>query len=310
MIKKRWITSLKTATILVAVLGAGCAPVQPLPHQIPLLTKEGQGEVPVPLKIPINADVFVDPTQYRSSQNIATVSLKGRPIAGVVNHHALAPDLLTRFFRELHAARPDVTRFIMLSPDHFKRGSSPVTVGAFDYTTHGHSIKVDEDAITTLERSGATPASRQMMEGEHGIGALLPFLAREYPGDIQLIPIAIRSDVSRNDIAEFGKALAPFIDDHTFIIVSSDMSHYLTEAEALKNDITTGQWLTSRDLTAMSRATDDYTDNGPAFVALFSLLKTMKLELTFEQIDHSISTRYGGDPKYTTSYITGVWSVR
>lgn len=323
--QRNLIQSLMTAAILVAVLGSGCEgrSIRGIPVLSPAelaslkqssakngytpdLTKVGDAEK----RIPVNADAFIDASRFRSSANISTVALHGKPIAGVVNHHALASDLLTRFFRELHASRPDVTRFIIIAPDHFKRGSSPITIGTFDYTTEGRTIAIDNVAVEQLQRAGATSASRLMMEGEHGVGALVPFLAREYPSNSTIVPVAIRSDVSRALAADFGNTIASLVDDHTFVIVSSDMSHYLSESEALTNDVATEKWLSSRDATAMGRATDDYTDNGPAFVALFSLLETKKLKPTFERIDHSISTKYGGDPTNTTSYINGVWNIK
>lgn len=328
--QKKPIQSLMTAAILVAVLGSGCQSLSPIRDTQTLpssefatpekASAENQNIPETPTgtasvadgqqRVPVNADSFLDVVRFRSSANVPTTSLRGKPIAGVVNHHALASDMLTRFFRELRAARPDVTRFIILSPDHFKRGTSPISVGTFDYTTEGETVRVDRKAVESLLKDGATAGSRPMMEGEHGIGALMPFLVREYGSGVTFIPIAIRSDVSRRLVADFGKTLASHVDDHTFIIVSSDMSHYLTESQALTNDIATEKWLLSRDMTAMSRANDDYTDNGPAFVALFSFFNAKTLKPTFERIDHSISTKYGGDPTNTTSYITGVWGIQ
>lgn len=329
----RLIKSLKTAAILVAVLGSSCAESRGSsirggavlsPPELasleqssvknghtPDLTEEAMMIATSDRKqARVNADLFLDKGQFLLSANVMSTALLGRPIAGVVGHHVLTSDLIARFFKELHASRPDVTRFIILSPDHFKQGTDAISVGAFDYATNGRTISVDSEAVAQVESFGATLGSRAMMEREHGIGALIPFIAREYKTDFTVVPIAIRADVNRDRIKAFGADLASLLDDHTFVIVSSDMSHYLPEAIALKNDIATETWLSNRDSNAMSRASDDYTDNGPAFVALFSLLASKKLELSFQRIDHTISSRYGGSLEYTTSYINGVWSTR
>jgi len=259
--------------------------------------------------IPINADTFVDHNRFLATGSATGTKLVGAPIAGVVNHHVLAADLISRFFRTLKASRPGVTRFIILSPDHFKAGTDTVEVGDVAFTSDGKTVKTDADAVKLLtSRRVASLADPYLFEKEHGIGALMPFLIRDFP-DASVVPIVIRGDVPRDRMDALGVELAHLIDGKTFVIVSSDMSHYLAEGEALRNDIRTTSWLASLDRDRFRSATDDYTDSGPALIAISSMFDGLKSKPTFTVIGHSISSRYGGDPSYTTSYIDGFWTV-
>lgn len=253
----------------------------------------------------INTDVFLDIPRFRISQATSAAKISGRPIAGVVNHHVLASDLLARFFSTLRAARPDIRRIVILSPDHFKSGDATISIGRENYASQGKNIAVDGTAVETLTRLGvAVTGSRRLFEREHGIGALVPFIAETFP-EIKIVPIAIRADVNRSDAEKLGRSIKSLVDENTFILISSDMSHYLSEEDALAHDRETLSWLETLDADNFKKATDDNTDNGPSLVALSALFEKIGLKPTFRELDHSISSRYGGMKNNTTSYITG-----
>lgn len=320
----RPLTILKTATIAVAVFGAGCQMKSPAIPPTAIETSSSsssflrrtsvssvepqESTLVSEVSIPINADVFLDKARFHDSANVTSTVFTGLPIAGVVNHHALASDFLQRFFNSLCDARPDLKRVIILAPDHYRQGSEPISIETFPYVTQGYVVPLDTEVLTALQEQKISAGSRAMFEREHGIGALIPFFARACP-EVKIVPLAIRSDASPELLSSLTAKLAPFMTTDTFIVVSADMSHYLAEDEALRNDLTTETWLQTLDETAMLSATDDFTDNGRSFTVLFSFLKQLGQPIAFERIDHSISSRYGGDPTFTTSYLTGVWSV-
>lgn len=253
----------------------------------------------------IDADRFLDLLRFRLSDAVAGKKIAGLPIAGIVNHHVLASDLLARFFKSLYLSRPDLKRMIIISPDHFKRGNYALGFGDVDYKTNGKIISADQALAKAVEKKLPEFKSAFLAE-EHGIGALIPFIAREFP-DISVLPIMIRADASRAELASLGQELAPFMDGQTAVIISADMSHYLSDGQALKNDETTLSWLFQNNSEALFRADDDYVDNGPALFALFAMFEELKIEPHFTLLDHSISSRYGGSRENTTSYITGFW---
>lgn len=256
---------------------------------------------------PINAMKFVDVQTVHFAVTSTDVVGSGRVVAGVVNHHVLAVDVLARFWASIAAARPDVTRIIIISPDHYARGTHPISVHERTYLTQDGNVTIDATATRELltdpnigEENGT------MFENEHGIGALMPFMHHALP-QARVVPIAIRGNCDIGSAMRLGDEIRKITDDHTLVVVSSDMSHYLDEKTALTNDISTEHWFETRDVTAMEKATDRNTDNGLGFVALFEFLGEKQSKFT--RIDHRISTEYGGPIDNTTSYITGVWGA-
>ncbi|MBU1034343.1 AmmeMemoRadiSam system protein B [Patescibacteria group bacterium] len=258
-------------------------------------------------RIPIDADRFLDLLRFRLSDAIACKKIEGRPIAGVVNHHALASDLLARFFKSLKLSRPDLKRLIIISPDHFKQGYQAVGFGDVDYQSDGKIIKTDKVLAETFKKE-LPEFDNEFLLKEHGIGALIPFAAREF-SDLSILPIVVRADASRSELIKLGQKLASIMDGQTMVIISADMSHYLSAEQALKNDEVTLSWFLHNDGNALFRASDDNIDSGPALLALLTMFEQLKIEPQFTLLNHSISSRYGGSQDNTTSYITGFWAA-
>jgi len=72
-----------------------------------------------------------------------------------------------------------------------------------------------------LESSHLAPAIDTAETWEHSVEVEIPFLQRTL-GPFELVPV-VCGDV---DPARAAKALAPFVDDRTLIVASSDLSHY------------------------------------------------------------------------------------
>lgn len=258
---------------------------------------------------PISTLPFIEPKQFEKSWSAAdsVKALVGKPVAGVVNHHFLAADLMARFFRTLRLSRSGIKRFIIISPDHFRTGRGAVSVTDRVYSTPDGDVLVASSSVRTLIDSGfATLENGEMFELEHGNGALVPFIRHEFP-DVEIVPIAVRGDIDRKAAMNFGQVMVDTFDDSTFILVSSDMSHYLPETQALKNDEATIRAFGSLDADFLSTATDDFVDNGVGLLILKTALGEDGRRLSFRLIDHSISSRYVSDETSTTSYINGFW---
>lgn len=275
----------------------------------PSTGRSGRGD-PAPTYPPIDTLHFLDlPRFFAASQIPApTIPSTGLVVAGVVNHHVLAVDLLERFAKGLRAARPDAKRIIILSPDHFHAGRAALSTHVRAYQTPSGLVPIDEEAVQYLSEHGVAVDNEGMFENEHGVGALVPFLHRAFP-DLRLIPIAIRGETDDEALVRLAHTLVPLLDDETLIVVSADMSHYLKEDVALKNDEQTLRWLQALDAKAFDTATDDYVDNGSSFVVLAHTLEERHQKPRFTLFDHNISSHYAGSPDNTTSYLTGVWSV-
>lgn len=252
----------------------------------------------------IDADKFLVPELYEPAWSAALETHTCQPYRGaIVNHHALASDLIVKIVRELALCRPQTGTIIILSPDHFNAGSAPVTTHRKSYATAGSSVSVDEKSIDRLRQ--AIPSAGEsvaLFEREHGIGVLIPFLHRVLPKAV-IVPVVVKSSITNVQRAELAKWLEDESKRGNFILVSSDMSHYLDDSVAIKNDETTKRALVDSDSVFFSSAKDAFTDNGPAIAATIEALRPKRWLL----IDQTISNDYAGSSGFTTSYLVGFW---
>ncbi|MFO0764695.1 MAG: AmmeMemoRadiSam system protein B [Patescibacteria group bacterium] len=224
--------------------------------------------------------------------------------AGIVNHHALASDLLAKSAKTLEACRPDLETLVIISPDHFYRGTQALTTAIATYRTD--SLTVKTDAVLQQELLEAVPTMGQqpdVFKKEHGIAALVPFYAHEF-NDLKIVPITVKGHVSEAE----AKSLTDWLEKtlkrpKTFVLISADMSHYLSKEQALANDEKTLRALGQNDAAFFADASDDFTDSG---VQIALILKALG-RTTWHTVDHKISTDYTNDRSNTTSYIMGFW---
>lgn len=309
--------SLTAAALVAAALGMGCAPPKPAAGPSAATGAAADGSlVPHdraaglrPSPRPIDAAVFIDVRRFAAvwTPPQAAERVEDGVVAGVANHHFLAADLIARFFASLRASRPDIRRFIIVSPDHFLSGRGAVSVHGRDYATPVGTLASDQEFVAGLVSStDATLENGAMFEAEHGVGVFAPFIRRGFP-EAEIAGIAVQGTMDRVAAKAFGRKLAALADDRTFILVSSDMSHYLSEAQALANDQETIGKLAAFDERFFASAKDGHIDNGVGLVILAGYLEAKGIKPTFRLLDHEISSDYGADRLSTTSYINGFW---
>ena len=246
---------------------------------------------------------FVNQNVLRQALNTESEIIPQKPVAGVVNHHVLAADLQARFFKSLHNVEPDIKTFYIISPDHFSAGKG-ISCHYNNYKTAFGEVEINKSKLNILLEKGCVLMDGQNFSNEHGVGALLPYIKYYFP-DAKVVPIFIHIDYPKNRLVKFGADLSNMITDDDFVVVSSDMSHYLTDEQARENDLQTKSWLANHEWKLLTNASDEYTDSAAGFAILQGLFN--KDEVYFSELDYAVSTDYGADPKNTTSYITGFY---
>ncbi len=254
----------------------------------------------------IPADLFLDRARFEQARFSKSALIDPKDCknlrGALVNHHALASDLLWRLFQRLVICRPEVKRIIILSPDHFFQGRSPITTAAVRYEFRQRFVESDASVIAKLVREQVAKSDPLLFRREHGIGALIPFIESFFP-EAKIVPIAIRSDVSQSETERLSEALKSLMDEQTLLIVSSDMSHYLPERTARQKDRETQRAFEASDAGFFWKAKDDHLDFGKG---VWIALQTLSPE-KFKLLDQGVSTSYGGSAAYTTTYFTGIW---
>lgn len=291
-----------------ALMGAGCW----YPERKEILSvipSEAEGSLPVEITDSfIDADRFAIPeldAQATRRLNGEDTFVCGAFRAGIVNHHVLASDLLAGFFRVLKRCRPDLSRFIILSPDHNLAAQSTAVTHRLPYRAGGRDVASDSEAFARLVET--VPFVREqpaLFEREHGVGAFVPFLADAFP-DAILVPVVLRQSSTATERERLAAWLADESNDPaTFIVVSADMSHYLSEQRAKSNDQFTKRALETGDEAFFQTTNDDFTDNGKSIAVV---IRALGEGTRWYLLGQSLSSAYAGSPLFTTTYLVGFW---
>lgn len=122
-------------------------------------------------------------------------------------------------------------RVIVLAPDHRIGFSGGAISDVEAYETPLGLIPLSKDAGRLRKLAylfQAVPASDRL---EHSVEVVLPFL-QYYLDTFELIPIVL----GPGPINRYARALEPLLDNNTLLVISSDLSHYLSYDEAVARD--------------------------------------------------------------------------
>jgi AmmeMemoRadiSam system protein B len=139
--------------------------------------------------------------------------------------------------RTLAGSRLAPTVFL-LGPNHTGLGS-PLSVwdkGSWEFP--GGSLDVHEGLAAELIQSGAGfVANEKAHSREHSLEVVVPFLHYLNP-DTKLVPVCV-SEASPANLRKAGEAIAEIVKEHSepvSMVVSSDMSHFISADQAKKFD--------------------------------------------------------------------------
>ena len=183
-----------------------------------------------------------------------------RPSGITVPHHLLVPDLLADGIGR--AKGHDYDRIILLFPDHFRKLDTPFGTLSAGFNTVLGPVPVDLSS-TALARDPFV-TDNCALAVDHGLRALLPFVAEALPG-VPVLPVAISIKTDMADWQALADLLVPFVSDKTLILQSTDFSHYLPHHAARQRDQETLNILASGDVGAIGRLHQpDHVDSAGA----------------------------------------------
>lgn len=127
---------------------------------------------------------------------------------------------------------------LLLGPNHTGRGERFALWSEGDWDIPGGSVKLDQElAAAILDCDPLISVDRAAHEGEHSLEVIVPFLRRLNPTST-IVPMAISNFVF-DDLAAVGKAIGQTLNEFdrpVSIVVSSDMSHYVSDEVAKEKD--------------------------------------------------------------------------
>ncbi|MEW6388196.1 MAG: AmmeMemoRadiSam system protein B [Thermodesulfobacteriota bacterium] len=169
-----------------------------------------------------------------------------------VPHHLLAADLIAASLARL--AEQGYERIVILSPDHFSRSRTVFAVTRRNFGTPFGTLRTDQTAVRRLLENPRVSLSG-LFSHEHGVQALLPFLAYYFP-QARIVPLAIHRAAKPRDWDALAQTLAPLLTSDTLVIQSTDFSHYLPLAEAKRKDQETLRVLSGGDPAEVIKLTE------------------------------------------------------
>lgn len=139
-------------------------------------------------------------------------------------------------FAKIAAARRGFPRVLLIGPPHYVPVAGIAASSAACFTTPLGDIALDIETIAALSAAGLVGYDDSAHAPEHSLEVELPFL-QAVLGRFTLIPLLV-GDVAPQRVADVIHAV---MDGHTLLVVSTDLSHYLTDGEAKARDLATAE---------------------------------------------------------------------
>jgi hypothetical protein len=180
-----------------------------------------------------------DPAELRHTVNAllanATAGSPSRPPKALIVPHAgyvYSGAVAASAYAQLEALRDRIRRVVLLGPAHrvYVRGLALPEADRF--VTPLGKVQLDREAMQRLDALPQVTRSTAAHQMEHSLEVQLPFL-QQVLGDFQLLPLAV-GEATAAEVAEVLEKV--WGGDETLIVISSDLSHFLPDAEARKVD--------------------------------------------------------------------------
>jgi len=155
------------------------------------------------------------------------------PHAGYVYSGAVAASAYSRMSK----ARGQIRRVVLLGPVHRVPVRGLALPAAEEFETPLGRVSIDRAAVDSIRHLPQVVESAPVHEHEHSLEVHLPFLQRLFE-NLTLVPLAV-GDATREQVAEVLDIL--WGGPETLIVVSSDLSHYLSYDAARKLDAETAR---------------------------------------------------------------------
>jgi len=230
---------------------------------------------------------------------------EGEIMGGIVPHHLLAARMIGDFFRKVSQSDPEVV--VVIGPNHKGQGAKSVQTAGRDWDTPFGVLRADSGIIGSLLESRMAAENSGLMEEEHSISSLVPYIKYFMPHS-KIVPILMTVTDRISGAEELGEFLARMARSRKILFMASvDFSHYLPVEKADEMDEITQKALLERDIDRIRAMDNDHTDSP---VSVITLLNVMDRLGAREQIilGHNNSARISAtDPSSTTSYFTVIY---
>lgn len=194
------------------------------------------------------------------------------------------------------ALRPDVRRVVVLGPSHRFAFRGAALPDATAMATPLGRVPIDAAALRELRRHAEVVVEPRAFAAEHSIEVELPFLQHRL-ADFTIVPIVV-GEIATDRLAAILETL--WGGDETLIVVSTDLTHFLTAEQAERADRATAEAIERTEGTALTGF--EACGHRP-LAALLACAGPRGMRLTRLALTHSGAV--GGDMARAVGY--GAW---
>ena len=217
-----------------------------------------------------------------------------QPKALIVPHagYIYSGHIAAKAYALLRPYADTIQRVVLLGPTHCSRVNGLALPNSKFFSTPLGNVPIDEDAVNTLTPLPQIVVSDAAHAAEHSLEVQIPFLQKTL-ASFKLVPLAV-GNVNAEDVANVITRL--WDGPRTLFVISSDLSHFHSYAQAMQIDQRTiASILTGKLLTNYEQACGASPING-------MLLAAKAHHLSAHLIDHCNSGDTGGDHSRVVGY--------
>ena len=180
-----------------------------------------------------------DVQQYLDEANYGRDIIANEIKAIVVPHagYVYSGPIAASAYKQIIPIKDKINRVVLLGPSHRVAFNGLAVPESDTFNTPLGNIQVDQEGIKHLAELPQVIVSDRAHSEEHSLEVQLPFL-QEILDDFSLIPIVV-GDADRYEVAEVIQKF--WSDEHTLIVISTDLSHYHEYNDAKRIDRLTSE---------------------------------------------------------------------
>lgn len=240
-----------------------------------------------------------------------TPQAAGAAVGLILPHHDVAAPMTGRVLEEAADALAQADAMpetvILLGPNHAREGAQRIQTFPNDWDTPEGVMPAAREWAEQLARAHAASGDPLLMEREHALSYLVPWLRHAFP-EATLLPVLISGALDREGCLALSETLSAFASQKRCLVVASiDFSHDQAPEAALAYDAVTWRHIRNTDAKAVLRLDNRHLDAPPT---LATFLLTMEHVGAGDPalVGHAEASLFlGRRVDRTTSYLVVAW---
>ena len=152
-------------------------------------------------------------------------------------------------YRSIEAPLNEVSRVVLIGPSHRVAFHGIALSGYAAFQSPLGVVPIDQPTYTRLRELPFVMVKEEAHAQEHGLEVHLPFLQRVIKSDFALVPMVV-GQATPDQVAAAIEAACE--GQKTFVLISSDLSHFLDYATAQAKDTQTTEAIVAADLSGIA----------------------------------------------------------